>query len=47
MQVLVRIKIPSEQTDGVIKLLEQDRIRAEDIIERCWEPRSGPNIRLI
>lgn len=34
MQVLARIKVPSDRTDGVIKLLEQHRLRPEDIFDR-------------
>lgn len=41
MQVLVRIKIPSERTDGVIKLLEQHRLRPEDILDRLTVTRIG------
>jgi hypothetical protein len=41
MQVLVRIKVPSERTDGVIKLLEQHRLRPEDIFDRLTVTRIG------
>jgi hypothetical protein len=41
MQLLVRVKIPSERTDGVIKILEQHRLRPEDIFDRLTVTRIG------
>jgi hypothetical protein len=41
LQVLSRIKVPSERTDGVIKLLEQYRLRPEDVFDRLTVTRIG------
>lgn len=41
LQVLSRIKVPSERTDGVIKLLDQHRIRPEDVFDRLTVTRIG------
>ena len=41
MHVLARIKIPSERTEGVIKLMEQHRLRPEDIFDRLTVTRIG------
>ena len=41
LQVLTRIKIPSERMDGVIKLLEQHRLRPEDVFDRLTVTRIG------
>jgi len=41
LQVLVRIKTPSERVEGVIKLMEQHRLRPEDIFDRLTLVRIG------
>ncbi|WP_416264392.1 hypothetical protein ACNANV_00500 [Curtobacterium flaccumfaciens pv. flaccumfaciens] len=41
MQVLSRIKIPSERIDGIAELLEQSRLRPEDVFDRLTTTRIG------
>jgi hypothetical protein len=41
MQVLVRIKVPSERVDGAIKLMEQHYLRPEDVFDRLTVTRIG------
>lgn len=41
LQVLVRIKVPSDRTDGVMKVLQEHRLRPEDIFDRLTVTRIG------